>query len=61
MSAPRSDSQPPLRLRSGKVSIVDGVLVLPQSDAVVVVAGLPGAGKTTLVGHHPRALDSDAV
>lgn len=30
-------------------------------DAVVVVAGLPGAGKTTLVAGEPRALDSDRV
>jgi uncharacterized membrane protein YkoI len=29
--------------------------------AVVVVAGLPGAGKTTLVSSVPGALDSDAV
>jgi len=36
-----------------------GVLV-PDSAAVVVVAGLPGAGKTTLVASEPRALDSDA-
>jgi predicted kinase len=28
---------------------------------VIVVAGLPGAGKTTLVAGEPRALDSDAV
>ena len=28
---------------------------------VVVVAGLPGAGKTTLVAGDPRALDSDAI
>jgi len=37
------------------------VLLAPQSTAVVVVAGLPGAGKTTLVASEPRALDSDAV
>jgi predicted kinase len=28
---------------------------------VVVVAGLPGAGKTTLVAGEPRVLDSDGV
>jgi hypothetical protein len=37
------------------------VLLAPRSTAVVVVAGLPGAGKTTLVASEPRALDSDAV
>jgi predicted kinase len=37
------------------------VLLEPRSTAVVVVAGLPGAGKTTLVASEPRALDSDAV
>jgi predicted kinase len=37
------------------------VLLDPRSDDVVVVAGLPGAGKTTLVASEPRALDSDAV
>jgi hypothetical protein len=40
---------------------VGGVLLAPHPDAVVVVAGLPGAGKTTLVASEPRALDSDAV
>jgi AAA domain len=40
---------------------VDGVLLPPDSAAVVVVAGLPGAGKTTLVAGEPRALDSDAI
>ena len=37
------------------------MLLAPQSNAVVVVAGLPGAGKTTLVASEPRALDSDAL
>jgi hypothetical protein len=37
------------------------VLLDPGSRDVVVVAGLPGAGKTTLVAGEPRALDSDAV
>ena len=37
------------------------MLLAPGSAAVVVVAGLPGAGKTTLVASEPRALDSDAV
>jgi predicted kinase len=32
-----------------------------SAAAVFVVAGLPGAGKTTLAGSHPRALDSDAL
>jgi predicted kinase len=36
-------------------------LAAHHPNAVVVVAGLPGAGKTTLVGSHPRALDSDAL
>ncbi len=34
---------------------------VPHATAVVVVAGLPGAGKTTLVRHVPHALDSDRV
>lgn len=37
------------------------MLLPPNSSAVVVVAGMPGAGKTTLVAGDPRALDSDAV
>ena len=37
------------------------MLLLPHSRDVIVVAGLPGAGKTTLVAGEPRALDSDAV
>jgi len=37
------------------------VLLEPASRAVVVVAGLPGAGKTTLTAAEPRALDSDRV
>ena len=37
------------------------MLLAPRSAAVVVVAGLPGAGKTTLVAREPRALDSDAL
>jgi hypothetical protein len=37
------------------------VLLAADSKDVVVVAGLPGAGKTTLVTFEPRALDSDAV
>jgi predicted kinase len=37
------------------------VLLAPGSDSVIVVAGLPGAGKTTLVRSEPRALDSDAL
>ena len=37
------------------------MLLPPGSVAVVVVAGLPGAGKTTLVASEPRALDSDAL
>lgn len=37
------------------------MLIPPHADAVVVVAGLPGAGKTTLVAGEPRTLDSDAV
>jgi hypothetical protein len=37
------------------------VLLAPGSACVIVVAGLPGAGKTTLVGSDPRALDSDAL
>ncbi len=37
------------------------MLLAPESTAAVVVAGLPGAGKTTLVASEPRALDSDAV
>ena len=35
-------------------------MVLPR-ESVVVVAGLPGAGKTTLVAGETRALDSDAL
>lgn len=36
--------------------------LLPNgSAAVLVVAGLPGAGKTTLVAGDPRAIDSDDV
>ena len=31
------------------------------SGAVIVVAGLPGAGKTTLVASEARTLDSDAL
>ena len=37
------------------------MLLAPGSAAVVVVAGLPGAGKPTLVASEPRALDSDAL
>src|SRR5688500_2012440 len=37
------------------------MLLEPGSRDVVVVAGLPGAGKTTLVAREPRALDSDAL
>jgi predicted kinase len=37
------------------------VLLAPESTAVIVVAGLPGAGKTTLVASDRRALDSDAL
>jgi predicted kinase len=37
------------------------VLLASDSNDVVVVAGLPGAGKTTLVAAEPRAVDSDAV
>jgi predicted kinase len=37
------------------------VLLVPHSTDVVVVAGLPGAGKTTLVASEPRALDSDDI
>jgi predicted kinase len=37
------------------------VLLAADSKDVVVVAGLPGAGKTTLAALEPRALDSDAV
>jgi AAA domain len=37
------------------------VLLAADSQDVVVVAGLPGAGKTTLVAFEPRALDSDAM
>ncbi len=33
----------------------------PHSTAVVVVAGLPGAGKTTLVRDVPDAIDSDRI
>jgi predicted kinase len=43
------------------VATVRSVLLPADSDDVVVVAGLPGAGKTTLVALEPRALDSDAV
>lgn len=35
------------------------VLHAPASTAVVVVAGLPGADKSTLVAAEPRALDGD--
>jgi hypothetical protein len=37
------------------------MLLAPGSRDVVVVAGLPGAGKTTLAAAEPRALDSDHV
>ena len=37
------------------------MLLAPRSETVVVVAGLPGAGKTTLVASEPRALDSDVL
>ena len=37
------------------------MLLAARSADVVVVAGLPGAGKTTLVAREPRALDSDAL
>lgn len=37
------------------------MLLASRPKAVVVVAGLPGAGKTTLVASEPRALDSDAL
>jgi hypothetical protein len=37
------------------------MLLEPGSHDVVVVAGLPGAGKTTLAASEPRALDSDHV
>lgn len=37
------------------------VLLPPGSRDVVVVAGMPGAGKTTLTRDEPRALDSDAL
>ena len=37
------------------------MLLAPDSSAVVVVAGLPGAGKTTLVAGEARALDSDTL
>jgi hypothetical protein len=40
---------------------VPSVLLAADSNDVVVVAGLPGAGKTKLVALEPRALDSDAV
>jgi predicted kinase len=40
---------------------VPKVLLAADSKDVVVVAGLPGAGKTTLAALEPRALDSDAV
>jgi predicted kinase len=37
------------------------MLLEPGSRDVLVVAGLPGAGKTTLAASEPRALDSDDV
>jgi hypothetical protein len=37
------------------------MLLATGCAAVIVVAGLPGAGKTTLVRSDPRALDSDAI
>ena len=37
------------------------MLLEPDSRDVIVVAGLPGAGKTTLTAAEPRALDSDRV
>jgi len=40
---------------------VTSSLLAAESTAVVVVAGLPGAGKTTLVAGEPRALDSDRL
>jgi len=38
-----------------------GVLLPRDSADVAVVAGLPGAGKTTLAASEPRALDSEAL
>lgn len=40
---------------------MEAMLLAPKPAAVVVVAGLPGAGKTTLVASEPRVLDSDAL
>ncbi len=37
------------------------MLLEPSSRDVVVVAGLPGAGKTTLAAREPAAVDSDAL
>lgn len=37
------------------------MLLPPDSSDVVIVAGMPGAGKTTLTRAEPRALDSDAL
>ena len=46
--------------RDADAAMAGGAFV-PRSEGVVVVAGLPGAGKTTLVACAPRALDSDAL